>query len=82
MTSVTSKQPTPEQMQEMQEYAEICAKAMEFLSKYEMNVASQQASIKIQESMFWAHSFLLNGGAIRVEVIPANVQQDAAISVN
>ena len=65
--SITQRQPTPEQLIAMREFADLCANALEFIGKYEMNLASQSASIKINEAMMWMHSFLLNGGSLLKE---------------
>jgi hypothetical protein len=61
------KEPTQEQLKLMQDFSDICAKGMELLMVCEHNVMLQHASARMQESMSWFHSYVINGGKLSVE---------------
>ncbi len=65
------KQPSDEQLKIMQEYANICSEAMAIILKCKSNLAIQNATSRIQESMMWFHSFIVNGGELLSDM-PAN----------
>lgn len=58
------KEPTQEQLKLMQDYSELCGKAMDIILKCENNPMLQHASTRIQESMMWFHSYVINGGKL------------------
>jgi hypothetical protein len=55
-------QPNDEQLKLMQDYSNICSQAMELMMKCEQNIMLQHASARMQESMNWFHSYVINGG--------------------
>lgn len=68
---ITYKDPTQEQLKLMQDYADICSQAIDIILKCEPNDALKNASARIQESMGWFHSYVINGGALKPDVVPA-----------
>ena len=63
------KDPTPEQLKLMKEYADICSNAIGILLKCEPNIALQHASARMQESMGWFNNYIMNGGKLSDEEI-------------
>lgn len=61
------KEPTKEQLKLMQEYSDICGKAIDIIMKCEQHIALQHASARIQESMNWFHTYVINGGKLEKE---------------
>lgn len=65
MSSIEYKNPTPEQLTAMREYADLCTNALAMINRYQANnMAAQSAIIRLQESMQWFHSFVLNGAVL------------------
>ena len=62
------KEPTEEQLNLMQDYAELCSSAMELIMKCEPDIMLQHASARMQESMSWFHSYVINGGKLAKEI--------------
>lgn len=58
------KEPTQEQLKLMKDYSEICSQAMEMILKCEPHLMLQHASARMQESMSWFHSYVINGGKL------------------
>ena len=58
------KDPTPEQLKLMQDYSDICSQAIDMIMKCEQNIMLQHASARMQESMSWFHSYVINGGKL------------------
>ncbi len=77
---ITYKEPTPEQLKLMQDYADICSQAIAIILKCEMNDALNHSSTRIQEAMMWFHSYILNGGALKPEVTQPEVSPTMAAS--
>jgi hypothetical protein len=63
------KEPTQEQIKLMQEYSDICGAAIELIMKCEQNVMLQHASARMQESMSWFHTYVINGGKLSNESV-------------
>ena len=61
------KEPNKEQLELMQEYSEICSRAIDIIVKCEDSIMLQHASARIQESMGWFHSYVINGGKLSKE---------------
>jgi hypothetical protein len=60
-------EPTQEQLKLMQDYSNVCSEAIEILMKCEQNIMLQHASARMQESMAWFHSYVINGGKLSQE---------------
>jgi hypothetical protein len=58
------QEPTQEQLKLMQDYSNICSSAIEILMKCEQHLMLQHASARMQESMSWFHSYVINGGKL------------------
>lgn len=58
------KEPSQEQLKLMQEYSDICSEAMDIITKCEPHIMLQHASARLQESMGWLHSYVINGGKL------------------
>ena len=56
--------PTPDQLKLMQDYSDICSKGIELIMNCEQNIMLQHASARMQESMNWFHTYVINGGKI------------------
>lgn len=78
------KKPTDEQLQIMQDYAEICSNALQLILKCESNLAIQNATSRVQESMMWFHSFIINGGRLLTpeEIKQAENLQETSTTIN
>jgi hypothetical protein len=61
------KEPTDEQLKLMQDYSDLCGKAMDIILKCENNPMLQNSSSRMQEAMMWFHSYVINGGKLDVE---------------
>lgn len=61
------KEPSEDQLKLMQNYSDICSSAIDIISKCEPNLMLQHASARIQESMGWFHSYVINGGKVSSE---------------
>lgn len=61
------KEPTKEQLTLMQDYSAICSQAMEIIMKCDNHITLQHASARMQESMNWFHSYVINGGKLSSE---------------
>lgn len=61
------KEPTEDQLKLMQEFSDICSKAIELIMKCEQNIMLGHASARMQESMSWFHSYVINGGKLAQE---------------
>lgn len=62
-------QPDEAQLKLMQDYSNICSQAMELMMKCEQNIMLQHASARMQESMNWFHSYVINGGKVSNESV-------------
>lgn len=58
------REPSKEQLKLMQDYSDICSKAMEIIMNCEQHITLQHASARMQESMNWFHSYVINGGTL------------------
>ncbi len=58
------KEPTKEQIKLMQDYSDICSQAIDIIAKCENHITLQHASARLQESMSWFHSYVINGGKL------------------
>jgi len=63
------KDPTPEELKLMQEFSEVCSRGMDLIMKCEQNIMLQHASARLQESMGWFHSYVINGGKLSNESV-------------
>jgi hypothetical protein len=61
------KEPSKEQLELMQEFSDICSKGIELVMKCEQNIMLQHASARMQESMSWFHTYVINGGKLTKE---------------
>lgn len=61
------KEPDQNQIDLMKKYSDICAQAIEMIMKCEQNIMLGHASSRMQESMMWFHSYVINGGRIDKE---------------
>jgi len=63
------KEPDAEQLKLMQDFSDICSKGMEIILQCEPHITLQHASARMQESMSWFHSYVINGGKLNKETI-------------
>jgi hypothetical protein len=56
------KEPDAEQLKLMQDFSDICSSAMDLIMRCDQNIMLQHASARMQESMSWFHSYVINGG--------------------
>ena len=61
------KQPSQEELDLMRRFSEICGKGMEIILACDNNPALINASTRMQESMMWFHSYVVNGGKMSKE---------------
>lgn len=61
------REPDQAQLKLMQDYSDLCSNAIDLIMKCEGNIALQHASARMQESMAWFHSYVINGGRLSVE---------------
>lgn len=59
------KEPSKEQIELMQDFSDICSEAIDLILKCEENITLQHASARMQESMSWFHSYVINGGKLK-----------------
>lgn len=69
--SVEFREPTAEQKSIMQSFANICSQAINIILACEGSVELQHASARIQESMHWFQSYIVNGGRLKGGMVPA-----------
>ena len=62
------KEPDAEQIKLMQEYSDVCSKAIELIMNCENHLMLQHASARMQESMSWFHSYVINGGKVSKQI--------------
>jgi len=64
---ISFKEPSPEQLQLMQDYADICGAGMEIIMKCEINEDIKNAAVRMKESMYHFHAYVINGGGLKTE---------------
>lgn len=69
--SMELKQANQEQINAMKQYIGLCSNAIEILECYKVNFDLQMAIAKIKESSFYFNSYIMNGGAERLDESPA-----------
>lgn len=62
---VKYQEPSKEQIELMQQYSDICGEAIDLIMKCEDHITLQHASARMQESMSWFHSYVINGGKLK-----------------
>lgn len=75
--SINYKEPSEQQLEAMQEFANICSTLLTILLKWEHNLALQNCTTKVNEAMMWFHAYILNGGALKAE-LPAEPQPEVS----
>lgn len=66
------REPSTEQLKLMQDFSDICSQGIELIMKCEQNITLQHASARMQESMQWFHTYVINGGKINKQLILKN----------
>lgn len=61
------KDPTPDQLKLMQDYSNICAQGLDLIMKCESHINLQHTAARMQESMHWFHTYIINGGKLASE---------------
>ena len=56
------REPTEEEIELMKSYSNVCSQALEIIMKCEENIMLSHASARLQESMSWFHTYVINGG--------------------
>jgi hypothetical protein len=60
--SMEFRQATTEQLVDIKNFVDSCAASLDLLKLFKLNFELQMAISKIQESMFWFNSYILNCG--------------------